>query len=396
MFGKHTDYAGGHSLLAAVPRGIALSARPRTDGIVRVGDIFDGQVIEVDPSTEAPAHYRGIQRYVHVVAHRFHVNFPGCDLGANIAIASDLPRASGMSSSSALTVGIALALIKRAGLRERPEWQTSFAAHARPRVVPGVCRERAGLSGTPGIGRRRHARRQRGSHGDSCLPDRSRQPLPLRAGHAARRHAHAGGLDVRDCLERCPGRQGRLGEGSLQPRVERRARAARDLEPRVGRTRAVARGRVGEQPARRDAARKMDPWRRDVQRRRSAPAAAAFHERDRARAARRRRVSKRRSAGAGRSRRGVATRSARAARQPDSRRPSRSPRWRARSARSRRAASAPDLAAACGPPCRSPTRSGLAKPGCAPTPSACRTSAWWIGSSRGPGPPPPRYRSESL
>lgn len=123
IFGKHTDYAGGHSLLAAVPRGIALVARPRTDGVVRVGDIFDGQTVEVDPSTEAPAHYRGIQRYVHVVAHRFHVNFPGCDLGTNIAIASDLPRASGLSSSSALTVGVALALIKRANLRERPEWK---------------------------------------------------------------------------------------------------------------------------------------------------------------------------------------------------------------------------------------------------------------------------------
>ena len=122
IFGKHTDYAGGHSLLAAVPRGIALVGRSRPDGIVRVGDIFDGQVIEVDPSTEAPAHYRGIQRYVHVVAHRFAKNFPGCDLGANIAIASDLPRASGLSSSSALTVGVALALIKRAGLRDRPEW----------------------------------------------------------------------------------------------------------------------------------------------------------------------------------------------------------------------------------------------------------------------------------
>ena len=123
IFGKHTDYAGGHSLLAAVPRGIALVARPRQDGIVRVGDIFDGQIVEVDPSSEAPAHYRGLQRYVHVVAHRFHVNFPGCDLGANIAIASDLPRASGLSSSSALTVGVALALIKRASLRERPEWK---------------------------------------------------------------------------------------------------------------------------------------------------------------------------------------------------------------------------------------------------------------------------------
>ncbi len=123
VFGKHTDYAGGHSLLAAVPRGITLAARKRSDGIVRVGDIFDGQKIEVDPATDAPAHYRGLQRYVHVVAHRFHVNFPGCDLGANIAIASDLPRASGMSSSAALVTGVALALVERAGLRDRPEWQ---------------------------------------------------------------------------------------------------------------------------------------------------------------------------------------------------------------------------------------------------------------------------------
>lgn len=123
IFGKHTDYAGGHSLLATVPRGIALTARRRPDGVVRVGDIFDGQVIEVDPSQEAPPHYHGLQKYVHVVAHRFFLNFPGCELGTNIAIASDLPRASGMSSSSALVVGVALALVERAGLRARGEWQ---------------------------------------------------------------------------------------------------------------------------------------------------------------------------------------------------------------------------------------------------------------------------------
>ena len=123
IFGKHTDYAGGHSLLAAVPRGIALEARRRSDDVVRVGDIFDGQVIEVDPAAEAPPRYRGIQRYVHVVAHRFYLNFPGCQLGTNMAIASDLPRASGMSSSSALVVGVALTLITRANLREHPEFQ---------------------------------------------------------------------------------------------------------------------------------------------------------------------------------------------------------------------------------------------------------------------------------
>jgi galactokinase len=122
IFGKHTDYAGGHSLLATVPRGIALTGRRRQDGLVRVGDIFDGQLIEVDPSQEAPPHYHGLQKYVHVVAHRFFLNFPGCELGSTLAIASDLPRASGLSSSSALVVGVALALIERAGLRQRDEW----------------------------------------------------------------------------------------------------------------------------------------------------------------------------------------------------------------------------------------------------------------------------------
>jgi len=123
IFGKHTDYGGGHSLLAAVPRGIALAARRRSDGVVRVGDIFDGQVIEVDPSKPLPPEYHGLRRYVHVVAHRLFVNFPGVQLGTNMAIASDLPRASGLSSSAALVVGVALTLIERAGLRDRGDWQ---------------------------------------------------------------------------------------------------------------------------------------------------------------------------------------------------------------------------------------------------------------------------------
>jgi galactokinase len=155
IFGKHTDYAGGHSLLAAVPRGIALVARPRTDGIVRIGDIFDGQVVEVDPAIDTPAQYHGMQRYVHVVAHRLFVNFPGCDLGMNIAIASDLPRASGLSSSSALCVGVALAMIERAGLRQRPEWQQHLRrvhdlAWYLGSVENGV--DFPGLPGSSGIG----------------------------------------------------------------------------------------------------------------------------------------------------------------------------------------------------------------------------------------------------
>jgi len=155
IFGKHTDYAGGHSLLATLPRGIALTARRRTDGVVRVGDIFDGQVIEIDPSAEAGPHFHGLQKYVHVVAHRLFLNFPGCDLGTNVAIASDLPRASGMSSSSALVVGVALALIERAGLRARDEWHQHLPdVHALAWYLG--CVENGldfpGLPGTVGVG----------------------------------------------------------------------------------------------------------------------------------------------------------------------------------------------------------------------------------------------------
>src|SRR5437879_3000013 len=34
VFGKHTDYAGGRTLVCAVPSGLAVAATPRTDGRV--------------------------------------------------------------------------------------------------------------------------------------------------------------------------------------------------------------------------------------------------------------------------------------------------------------------------------------------------------------------------
>ena len=38
VFGKHTDYAGGRTLVAAVPRGFAVVASARADHEVRVRD----------------------------------------------------------------------------------------------------------------------------------------------------------------------------------------------------------------------------------------------------------------------------------------------------------------------------------------------------------------------
>ncbi len=125
IFGKHTDYAGGRSLVAAVPRGFAVVAAPRGDRRVRTIDARWRDSMEISP-TDAHSKFAGWSNYVAVVARRFADNFPGADFGADIAVLSDLPRAAGLSSSSALVVGIATALAERAGLRDRPEWQAAI------------------------------------------------------------------------------------------------------------------------------------------------------------------------------------------------------------------------------------------------------------------------------
>jgi galactokinase len=126
VFGKHTDYAGGRSLVAAVPRGFALVAAPRDDGRVRVIDARWRDTMEVD-SADRTTEYRGWANYIAVVVRRLAFNFPSADLGADLAIASDLPRAAGVSSSSALVVAVAGALIRRAGLDARDDFRAAIA-----------------------------------------------------------------------------------------------------------------------------------------------------------------------------------------------------------------------------------------------------------------------------
>jgi galactokinase len=121
VFGKHTDYAGGPSLVAAVPRGFAVAASDRTDGRVRVVDARNGDTVEIDPYAGSEP-MRGWRNYITVGARRLAANFPGAELGADIAFISDLPRAAGLSSSSALIVGVTSALVRRGGIERRDEW----------------------------------------------------------------------------------------------------------------------------------------------------------------------------------------------------------------------------------------------------------------------------------
>jgi galactokinase len=125
VVGKHTDYAGGRSAVAAVPRGFALVAGPRGDGRVTAYDARWDARTDVGPSSDERI-FRGWANYVAVVARRFAANFPGAPLGTDIVFASDLPRAAGLSSSSALVVGVAAALARAGRLNERPEWRAAL------------------------------------------------------------------------------------------------------------------------------------------------------------------------------------------------------------------------------------------------------------------------------
>ena len=125
LFGKHTDYAGGRSLVAAVPRGFCLAARARADALVRVVDAGRGVETTMD-STDARADRPGWATYVATAVARLAANFPEAALGADIVLASDLPPAAGLSSSSALIVGVALALARVGRLEERDEWRDAI------------------------------------------------------------------------------------------------------------------------------------------------------------------------------------------------------------------------------------------------------------------------------
>jgi galactokinase len=130
LFGKHTDYAGGRSLLCAAERGICIAAARRRDAVLSVHDAVSGDAVECSlaeqGSPEATAPSSGWSTYVRAVAARVVRNFDLPLSGADIVIASDLPQAAGMSSSSALVVAIFLALARMNDIESRGEYRRAI------------------------------------------------------------------------------------------------------------------------------------------------------------------------------------------------------------------------------------------------------------------------------
>ena len=131
VLGKHTDYAGGRSILCAAERGMCVAARERSDSAIYIFDAADGRSLNFDFSADIDIPAQGWAIYPMTVARRIARNFaggaPGAKLrGADIALASDLPRSAGMSSSSVLVIAVFAALCEVNGLGQRPEYRSNI------------------------------------------------------------------------------------------------------------------------------------------------------------------------------------------------------------------------------------------------------------------------------
>jgi galactokinase len=125
VLGKHTDYAGGRSLTAAVERGCCAVAVARDGELVRIIDARDRQQVEFPFSPDLTPTAGHWSVYPMTVARRVARNFGAGDglRPASIAFAGDLPLAAGLSSSSALVIAMFLLLADVNKLREHPSYR---------------------------------------------------------------------------------------------------------------------------------------------------------------------------------------------------------------------------------------------------------------------------------
>ena len=114
LIGEHTDYNDGFVLPLAIDRGTVVAAAPRDDRRVRAYSLNLHQRAEFDLE-DPPRPRRGTWLdYVEGVARELEAR--GVRLrGADLALDSDIPVGSGLSSSAALEMSVGLALLTVSG-----------------------------------------------------------------------------------------------------------------------------------------------------------------------------------------------------------------------------------------------------------------------------------------
>jgi galactokinase len=121
LMGDHTDYNDGLVLPIAVQLEVVLAAVTTADGRVRLRSLEKAEPVDVaadgsdEPSHSSPAWGRYVAGVVRALAQR---GRPAA--GVDGVLASSLPLGSGLSSSAALEVAVALALCSAGGLDLEP------------------------------------------------------------------------------------------------------------------------------------------------------------------------------------------------------------------------------------------------------------------------------------
>ena len=133
LIGDHTDYAGGLALPMAIQLGTTVEGTPTDDGVVRLrsAEQADPAVVPIDvgdPAAVTPSWARYVAGVVAELADRGEA---GAAHGFDGTVTSTLPIGSGLSSSAALELAVALALgfdgppVELARLGQRAEQRAS-------------------------------------------------------------------------------------------------------------------------------------------------------------------------------------------------------------------------------------------------------------------------------
>ncbi len=123
LVGKHVDYAGGRSLTIATGLAIHSRATVIDEPVIRLRPMAGEASMDVPLSANATATRVRSSAYVTAVARRFARDFPHARKGVAIEMQSDLPTSSGLSSSTALIVTLAMAVVDANGLESDERWR---------------------------------------------------------------------------------------------------------------------------------------------------------------------------------------------------------------------------------------------------------------------------------